>query len=161
MNLTALAKLGYEYTESKTGVHIRFLFGNKELTQNPEPTELKPSEDGKKTVQFTEPEIDFTEHGGVLNCKTVIISTTDPVTSVNYRLKDGEKISNIRFIFNISKSSFYEFYINEDDVFKFRDTNVFAFTLDFSGFESVDEDNKTIKFESDGNLITIEFRPEE
>ena len=171
LNLTALAELGYEYTDSKTGVHIRFLFGNKELTQNPEPTELKPSEpdpsepdpseDGKKTVEFTKPVIDFSEHGGVLNCKTVIISTTDPVISVNYRLKDGEKISNIRFIFNISKSSFYEFYINEDDVFKFRDTNVFDFTLDFSGFESVDEDNKTIKFESDGNLITIEFRPEE
>ena len=170
LKLTALAEPDYEYTNSETGVHIRFLFGNKELTQNPEPTELKPSEpdlsepdpseDGKKTVEFTKPVIDFSEHGGVLNCKTVIISTTDPVISVNYRLKDGEKISNIRFIFNISKSSFYEFYINEDDVFKFRDTNVFDFTLDFSGFESVDEDNKTIKFESDGNLITIEFRPE-
>ena len=57
---------------------------------------------------------------------------------------------------------FWDYYINETDVFGFFNEKIFAFKLDFSASEpSAESDNTAIKFESDGNLITIEFRPEE
>ena len=162
LNLTALAELGYEYTESKTGVHIRFLFGNKELTQNPEPTELKPSEK-QYTATFSGSTIDFVEYtnmgySGADYCTEITItnSVDEVITLVNYALADGAKIYRTTFNFTkITLQQFLELYTPQhSNVFQFNNTNIFAQEIVFD--EPYEQTENTLTF-SDCGKFEVKF----
>ncbi len=162
LNLTALAELGYEYTESKTGVHIRFLFGNKELTQNPDPTELKPSEK-QYTATFSGSTIDFVEYtnmgySGADYCTEITItnSVDELITFVNYALADGAKIYRTTFNFTkITLQQFLELYTPlHSNVFQFNNTNIFAQEIVFD--EPYEQTENTLTF-SNGEEFEIKF----
>lgn len=162
LDLKALAEPGYEYTESKTGVHIRFLFGNKELTQNPEPTELKPSEK-QYTATFSGSTIDFVEYtnmgySGADYCTEITItnSVDEVITLVNYALADGARIYSTTFKFtNITLQQFLKLYTPQhSNVFQFNNTNIFAQEIVFD--EPYEQTENTLTF-SDCGKFEVKF----
>lgn len=162
LDLKALAEPSYEYTDSETGVHIRFLFGNKELTQNPDPTELKPSEK-QYTATFSGSTIDFVEYtnmgySGADYCTEITItnSVDELITFVNYALADGAKIYRTTFNFTkITLQQFLELYTPQhSNVFQFNNTNIFAQEIVFD--EPYEQTENTLTF-SDCGKFEVKF----
>lgn len=138
---------------------IKFCFGTGEFCwyETPAEPERFVLEVASRTTK-----INFAKKGGAYYCDLVTFNTlpTVKITEVNYGLTGDQRISNINFqFFNITKQEFLETYVNEEDVFGFKNTNYFAMELDFSNPTS--EDECTVLFSQDGEpsvFIAFSFK---
>ncbi len=150
------------FTYKNGNNQIKFYFGNMDVNWSDTPSEPQRF---VLNVNSGTSKLNFAKKGGAYYCDAVELNTlpTVKITEVDYGLTGDQRISNIMFMFfNMTKQEFLDAYVNEEDVFGFRNTNVFAMALDFSNPTS--EDETSILFSQDGEtsvFISFSFKAPE